>query len=60
MYKFRKPKHGAFYHYCGDCKYFEFREQIGCAYLGICTTIENEPTEQDAYDKPCGVWKPKR
>ena len=24
--------------------------------MGICSLIKSEPTEQDAYDKPCGAF----
>lgn len=57
--RFKKPKYGAFNHYCYDCKHYKFERQVGCAYLGICNAIEDEPTEQDAYDPLCGLWTAK-
>ena len=57
--RFKKPKYGHYNHYCYDCKYYTFEEQIGCAYLGICNAVEDEPTWQDAYDPPCGLWAAK-
>lgn len=59
-FRFKKPKNGHFYHYCGDCLYYTFERQVGCAYLGVCRAIESEPTDADAYDKPCGLWTEKR
>ena len=59
-FKFKMPKYGAFNHYCGDCRHYKFREQVGCAYLGTCEAIEGDPTETDAYDPPCGLWKTKK
>lgn len=44
--------------YCYQCKHYEFEKQVGCAYLGKCKAID-PPTEADAYDPPCGLWKPK-
>ena len=57
--KFKKPKNGHFNHYCYDCEHYTFERQIGCAYLGRCDAIEGEPSRQDAYDPPCGLWKAK-
>ena len=55
--RFRYPKNGHFRHYCFDCEHYELKEQIGCAYIGICKLIKGEPTEQDAYDPMCGAWR---
>lgn len=55
-FKFKLPKNGHFFHYCGDCSKYEFMRQIGCAYEGMCYAIEDIPTTADAYDKPCELW----
>lgn len=55
--KFKKPKNGCYTRYCYQCKHYDFERQIGCAYIGKCKAIENEPTEQDAYDGACGLWE---
>lgn len=57
--KFKKPKNGQFYTYCCFCKHYIFREQIGCACLGTCVAIPDEPRERDAYDPPCGLYTAK-
>ena len=54
--KFRKPGNGHFSHYCYDCEHFTFLRKAGCAFIGRCDAIKGEPTEQDAYDPPCGLW----
>lgn len=55
-FRFKKPKHGSFFHYCGDCANYVFLRQIGCSYDGMCYAIDDMPTPADAYDKPCGLW----
>ena len=55
--RFKRPKNGHYTKYCFGCRHYEFDRQVGCAYLGKCTAIEDEPTEQDAYDPPCGLWE---
>lgn len=55
--RFKRPKNGHYTKYCFGCRHYEFERQVGCAYLGKCTAIEDEPTEQDAYDPPCGLWE---
>ena len=55
--KFKMPKNGHYTRYCFGCKHYTFKRQVGCAYLGTCYAIEGEPTEQDAYDPPCGLWE---
>lgn len=57
--RFKMPKNGCYTKYCFGCKHYEFERQVGCAYLGKCTAIEDAPTEQDAYDPPCGLWEKK-
>lgn len=57
--RFKKPKNGHYNHYCYDCKYYTFERQIGCAYEGRCDAIKGEPSRQDAYDPPCGLWTAK-
>lgn len=58
-FKFKTPKNGSFFHYCGQCRYWEFEKTIGCSNLGVCTAIIGIPTPQDAYDKPCGLFQRK-
>ena len=55
--RFKRPKNVHYTKYCFGCRHYEFERQMGCAYLGKCTAIEDEPTEQDAYDPPCGLWE---
>ena len=55
--RFKRSKNGHYTKYCFGCRHYEFERQVGCAYLGKCTAIEDEPTEQDAYDPPCGLWE---
>ena len=57
--RFKKPKNAHYNHYCYDCEHYTFIRQIGCAYDGICNAIEGEPSKQDAYDPPCGLWTKK-
>ena len=59
-FRFKRPKNGSFYHYCGDCKFYHFGRQVGCAFLGFCRYPHTEPQERDAYDLPCGLWTAKR
>lgn len=47
QWKFKFPQNGPFRNYCGNCKHFQFKEQIGCAQLGECTKY-NET--MDAYE----------
>ncbi len=54
--KIKKPKHGAFFVYCYECKHWQYRETVGCAILGVCTAIKDNHTQQDAYDPPCGLF----
>lgn len=58
--KWPMPRNALFGHYCCHCTYWEFVKDIGCAHVGVCKAIEGEPTKQDAYDKPCGLWKEAR
>ena len=60
MKRWRRPRNGHFYRYCCDCAHWKHLRDVGCARLGICNAVEGEPTEQDAYDKPCGLWKERR
>lgn len=55
--KFKKPKKGHFYHYCYECNFWKYDKSIGCAHIGYCHAIPNDITTQDAYDKPCGLFK---
>lgn len=55
--KFKKPKFGHFFHYCYECKYYEYKRTVGCAHLGVCHGIKSKPTNADAYDKPCGLFE---
>lgn len=55
--KFKKPSNGHYFHYCYECQYYTFLRQVGCAYEGVCCAIGGEPTQQDAYDPPCGLWR---
>lgn len=55
--KFRKPKHGHYNMYCYECKHWQYERTVGCAHDGICYAIVEEPTRQDAYDPPCGLWE---
>ena len=55
--KIPKPKNGHFTVYCYECQHWRFIYQRGAAIMGICEAIKDEPTEQDAYDKPCGLWR---
>ena len=57
--KFKKPKNGHFSNYCYECKHWTYEQTIGCANLGKCNAIEGKPTEQDAYDPPCGLFHKK-
>lgn len=57
--KFQKPKNGHFTAYCFECVHWKYKYTRGCANIGICTGAKNEITEQDAYDKPCGLFKKK-
>ena len=54
--RFSKPKNGHFNCYCFECKHWAYTYSRGCANMGICSLIKSEPTEQDAYDKPCGAF----
>ena len=56
MKKFKRPKIDNFRHYCYECAHWTFIRDIGCAHEGVCNAIEGEPTEQDAYDKMCGLF----
>ena len=53
------PKNGAYDRYCCHCKHWTHIEDVGCAHIGACRAIDGEPTEQDAYDPPCGLWAEK-
>jgi len=53
----KKPKNGHFTVYCYECRHWTFKQERGCAILGVCEAIKDMPTEQDAYDKPCGLWR---
>jgi hypothetical protein len=55
--RFKKPQGGHYFTYCYQCEHYEFEKQVGCAYLGKCYAL-GEPVEADAYDPPCGLWKP--
>lgn len=55
--KFKKPKNGHYTCYCFECGNWTFVRQVGCAYDGVCNAIKDEPTIQDAYDPPCGLFK---
>ena len=54
--KFKYPKNGHFRYYCYMCKHWKYLQSRGIAHIGICTGVKNEPTEQDAYDPPCGLF----
>lgn len=54
------PRNASFSHYCCHCKYWTFIRDIGCAHEGVCNAMDDEPTYQDAYDKPCGLWEEAR
>ena len=56
MKRFKRPKIDDFRHYCYECAHWTFIRDIGCAHEGVCNAIEDEPTEQDAYDKMCGLF----
>ena len=56
MKRFKRPKNDNFRHYCYECAHWTFIRDIGCAHEGVCRAIEDEPTEQDAYDKMCGLF----
>lgn len=55
--KFHKPKNGHYFHYCYECKHYEYERTVGCAHLGICHGVKSDPTPTDAYDKPCGLFE---
>lgn len=55
--KWPMPKYGAFTRYCCHCRHWEFIRDVGCAHEGVCRAIVDDPTYQDAYDKPCGLWE---
>ena len=55
--KFKRPRNDNFLHYCFECKYWTFIRDIGCAHEGRCDAIEDRPSEQDAYDKLCGLFE---
>lgn len=55
--KIKKPKHGPFYYYCYECKHWEFENLSGAAILGTCNAILGAPVEQDAYSKPCALYR---
>ena len=57
--KFTKPKNGHYNCYCYECKNWCFVRQVGCAYDGICRAVKDDPTKQDAYDRPCGLFTKK-
>ena len=54
--KIEKPKNGPFFQYCFECLHWEYIRTVGCADLGVCRAIRGEPTEEDAYGKPCGLF----
>lgn len=56
MKKFKRPKIDNFRNYCYECAHWTFIRDIGCAHEGVCNAIDGEPTEQDAYDKMCGLF----
>lgn len=58
--RFKKPKHGHFFVYCYECKHWTYTHSRGVANLGICSAIKEEPTIQDAYDPPCGMWRARK
>ncbi len=37
-YRFRRPRHGRFAHYCGECERWTYDERVsgGCAVNGFC------------------------
>lgn len=55
--RFKKPKNGAFFRYCFECDHWEYRRSAGAAHLGICRGAAGEPTEEDAYGPPCGLFR---
>ena len=57
MKKFKRPKIDHYRHYCYECKHWTFIQDIGCAHIGECKAIDDEPTEQDAYDGMCGLFE---
>ena len=59
MKRWHVPKNGPFNYYCCHCRHWRHIKDVGCAHIGECTAIKDEPTEQDAYDKPCGLWEGK-
>ena len=50
-------KNDLFSRYCADCRHWNYLKSVGCAHIGVCQAIKDEPTEQDAYDTPCGLWE---
>lgn len=57
--RFKKPKNGHFFYYCYECRYWQYLKSVGVAHIGVCRAIKDEPTEADAYDKPCGLFTKK-
>lgn len=55
--KFTKPKNGVFTHYCFECDHWKYVKSVGAAHLGVCRGIVSEPTEEDAYGPPCGLFR---
>ncbi len=55
--KIKKPKHGPFHYYCYECEHWRFDREAGAAILGVCEAIPMGETEQDAYSKPCALWR---
>lgn len=46
--------------YCYECNFWKYDKSIGCAHIGYCHAIPNDITTQDAFDKPCGLFKNRR
>lgn len=57
MRKFKRPINDNYRYYCYHCAYWTFVKDVGCAHIGVCNGVEGEPTEQDAYDGMCGLFK---
>ena len=53
--KIKKPKSGHYFHYCYECRWFEYQGQIGAYKYGLCNAIDTE--ERDVYSPPCGLFE---
>jgi len=55
--RWKMPSNGHFSDYCCHCRHWTWEKTLGCAYIGRCDVIKEEPTKQDAYDPLCVLFE---